>query len=494
MFDFFRKIFSQARSIIGKRAANAAGKPADSPVNQRAGPRPDAALRLAATAWELDFTCTVEATPSAHDRDALERCRMARSGGRKADQFHFPTSPLEWRTASVHVVWDQGNLAQAIGRCPARVPGHSQMLHILLPEYGNRAAVLDRITSSSLSVADLLPLAPRPLGSVAQWSSALRRAAATPQGFPISDLDAVFLSLLPPGIEAGLSPRHPQGAVGALLAAGEGGAVAMNVQVRGDGRVCLSVPPAPSPRGLVVTTWSGDVEGAPLLAPADHGLIYAAGTALRIGGKSYRIDQVDSRRVNVHHEEPAIAAARRRFRFHRTYEFPGDGTERLEEATSWCWSTAKENDFFEVRHFHLDITRTTKGHWEEPIAGPEPAIYAQYDEPVRVDRRFVSVGEFRLPARGRNDLRERAESALHFLFPDEADRCAVGIIQHPDPFGEAVPTMIVPPADSDVASASPDEATLFVIEDSDRDLGVVRALIGNTARFSALLQHAVPKG
>ncbi|RJF77500.1 hypothetical protein D3877_27380 [Azospirillum cavernae] len=451
--------------------------------NGMEGPRPDTALRLAAMAWAKGIPCALAPVPDAHDVDALERCLQTRSGGRHAERLRFPGTDLEERDAPVRITWDHGNLADALNRSPARRRDRPWMLHVLMSRYSLAAEMIAALRSGNALTA-WEPLAPHPLGSVVEWTLALRRVMARPQGLTLEELDTAFSWRLPPGMLAGFDPPHALGPLAAIIEQVDGPSAGLRLWLGKDGRPRLSASP-PTDRGrLAVATLEGALARTSPVDIGDHGLTFTVGTMLRFDGKNYRIGAVQATRLIVHHDEASHPAARCSFQFERHYRLVGPQVLRESSSLDGGPKALRSR-----QHLHSTISRTTIGYVERSIAGRRPERMVILAQPIEIQRRFVSIGWFRLkrPADCSREAMLRilraAQDVLRLLFPALHARCAVVINKLSESATHDIDGSAYLVNDGGVIDECDAWLDLLVIEDSEQDLGVVRALIWNPCQF-----------
>lgn len=293
--------------------------------------------------------------------------------------------------------------------------------------------------------------------------------------------------------------RADWASLGALFALTQTRPPSLRVALGADGEPRYSIPsdsPATPGRFRAVGNESGEPIGH---WPAeDHGLRYAIGQRVWIGGKCHRIRAVDANSVSVHHQESEEKDLRRHYVFARRYRFE-DGA-RYHEGAPQRRGLGDGLDV-EIAHLHAAFRGISDGYWElpadhRPLAGGFP-VYVALESPVDRPHRLQNVAHLRFRQPGLVGDADRAtvaftlcavlQDCLVSLFPPRSARLAVASPQSArfDPGQDEIarfyhrlyPALDAGPTPVDpVADDSAEGLDLYLFEDADHDLGVVRAL------------------
>lgn len=478
-------IWADAPPAVPPPASSGAGEPL---AQVESGTRPDAALRLAMMARRRKIPCAFNADPLVRDADALEQLWRSRPDSFRDPGLQLPDTVFRYRPGLVQIVHSHGNIADALNVPPARSAAEPWMLHILTSpdELPPALAALfpeDGPPPDQAELAPWEPLAPQPLGGVVEWARALRQAMSRPNGLGLNELETVFLNHIPPGVIDGFASSHPLGGAVGMVERVFGPTSGVRLGLTSGGAARLFASPEPPERRPAMICLNASPPYDLPLDIADNGLTYASGTLVRYGGKTFRVGHVGPDRITVSHEEPREPISRREYRFDRSY--------RLDpQAVAWEWGpyrglVARTPDVpVKCGHFHASIERRTERYVEYARNRPDNVIDVALPEPIVVSRRFVSAGWFRFapptpadtPALRRLVL-EQAWAALRLRFPGLAQRCAVivnGVASVSDPTS---PLCVLENPEILHTESTQEHVDLLVVEDSETDLGVVRALI-----------------
>ncbi|MDS4029393.1 MAG: hypothetical protein RKO66_04905 [Candidatus Contendobacter sp.] len=348
----------------------------------------------------------------------------------------------------------------------------------------------------------LRPLAVRPQGTLPEIAAALGAALRTgPDGAGSSrtDITEQFLNRAPVELREAFGVRADWASLGALFALTQTRPLSLRVALGADGEPRYSIPsdsPAAPDRFRVVRNESG--EPIERWSAEDHGLRYAIGQRVWIEGKCHRIRAVDANGVSVHHQESEEKDLRRHYVFARRYRFE-DGA-RYREGTPQRWGLG-DGLAVEIAHLHAAFRGISDGYWElpedrRPLARDFP-VYVALESPVDRPHRLQNVAHLRFRQPGLVGDAELAtvaftlcavlQDCLESLFPPQSARLAVASPQSArfDPEQDEIarfyhrlyPALDPGPTPVDpVADESAQSLDLYLFEDADHDLGVVRAV------------------
>ena len=461
----------------------------------------ETALLLLLLPWQMGFPVAPRAMVERHNADAYEYLKsvLLPQQGQQALLNHAEScQPLAYPVADLPVrvvqIEDVGNLPLALDYATPVADGPEVLLNVVCGRYLLREYYLDCLSGAGGEAGlprHLRPLATRPRGALPQLAAAL--GAALKHGLRAAQIQQEFLDLAPAGL---LPPELARADLSSLtrLFARILGARAPRLHLRREqGEVVFFIAPDwafdPQPRLPVVDEQGRIIATLPL---SDHGLDYAAPQCRLIQGKFHRIKTVGIQ-VRVHHEDDPHSQLRRCVVFHRRYIL---GEPQLPEGSGFIQQWPGEVSL-QVAHWHGRFTGESLGYLEfapdaRPLACEPPAwSYIPFDPPLVRERSWQNVGEFvfRHPALADADARARLaftlsavwQDALPSLFPGQAHRLAVvspqaATLPEPDHDHDHFFHRLYPTWAGEAASVEP-VLRIYLLEDADRDLGVVRALV-----------------
>jgi hypothetical protein len=348
----------------------------------------------------------------------------------------------------------------------------------------------------------LRPLAVRPQGTLPEIAVALSVALRTgPNGVGLSrsDITGQFLNRAPADLREAFSVCAKWANLRALFALTHVRPPSLLVELGADGEPYYSIPfdgsTDPSRFRVVRNEFGEPIER---WSTEDHGLRYAIGQRVWIEGKCHRLKSVTASDVYVHHQESEEKDLRRHYVFTRHYQFE-DGT-RYREGAPQRRHLGDGLDV-EIAHLHAAFRGISDGYWElpedcHPLAQGFP-VYVALESPVDRPHRLQNVAHlhFRQPGLvGDAELTTVAftlcavlQDCLVSLFPSQSARLAVVSPQSDrfDPARDEITCFYhrlypaLDPAstpDDPVPADAPERLDLYLFEDADHDLGVVRAL------------------
>ncbi len=407
------------------------------------------------------------------------------------------TYPVAVPPTPVFLVDDISNLPLALDYGAPVAEVSEVLLNVACGRYLLRDYYLDCLRGAAGEAGlprHLRPLATRPCGTLPQLATAL--GAALRHGLRGKSIQQDFLDRAPAGL---LPPELARANLPSLnrLFTCVWGAHAPLLHSHWDehGEKVFSIAPEYvfnlQPRLPVV-----DEQGQILafLPRSDHGLSYAASQYRLIQNKFHLIKTVGVQ-VRVHHEDDPHGRLRRSYVFHRRYTL---GERQLSEGEGWVQQWAG-NVSLRVTHWQGIFAGETLGFLEfapeaRPLASQPPEwSYTVLEGKNAINREChwqnVACFELRHPALENAEARARLaftfcavwQESLPSLFPGQAYRLAVI-----SPQATALPE---PENDDDRfyrrlypiwrGDSAPDEPVIqvYLLEDTDHDLGVVRAQV-----------------
>lgn len=463
-------------------------------------------------AWQQDFE-VLELDPAGRrDADGLEHLRddlLVQHGHHALLDRCRSHRPVEHGYAAdarwVQQCEDAANLPLALDRNPHFSEGPAALINVVCGSYLLRdyfRACLHGAGHPRHLPTRLRPLAVRPQGALPEIAAALEaalRMGSDRDGLSRADITGQFLNRAPAELREAFGVRADWANLRALFGLTQTRPPLLHVKPGADGEPRYSIPsdsPAAPGRFRVVCNESGEPIGR--WSAEDHGLRYAIGQRVSIGGKCHRIRAVGANGVSVHHQESEEKDLRHHYVFARRYRFE-DGACYREGAPQ----RRRLNDDLdvEIAHLHAAFRGISDGYWElpedrRPLAQGFPA-YAPLETPVDRPHTLQNVAHlrFRQPGLvGDADLATVAftlcavlQDCLESLFPPQSARLAVASPQssHFDPDQDQITQFyrrLYPALDAGPAPADPVAANsvvcldVYLFEDADHDLGVVRAL------------------
>lgn len=477
--------------------------------------------------WQMGFPVAARAAVERYNADTYEclKNRLLPQQAqqallRQADAYQPLAYPVTDPPMPVIQVEDTGNLPLALdyGAPLAEIP--EVLLNVVCGRYLLRDYYLDGLGGAGGDAGlpcHLRPLATRPRGTLPQVVAAL--GAALKQGLCAEHIQQNFLDLAPAGL---LPPELARADLPSLRRLFERvlGTQAPRLQLRrgpaGD-EVFSIAPDYPCDSRLRLPVVDEQGQTIATLPYSDYGLAYAPHQYLLIQGKFHLIKAVGAQ-IRVHHEDDPYSQRRRCYVFHRRYRL---GEPQLPEGSAFTQQGPGEVSL-RVSHQHGCFTGETLGYLEfapdaRPLASeppgwrytplpdgldsspsPAPAEGKTLTPPappntrrLRRDRRWQNIAclELHHPALDTAEARARLaftlcavwQDSLPSLFPGQAHRLAVVSPQ--------VAAGPAPAHDRDrfyrwlypawAGDCAPDEAVLqlYLLEDADHDLGVVRAQV-----------------
>lgn len=477
--------------------------------------------------WRMGFAVAPRAAPEHHNADTCEYLKnvlLPQQGQQALSGFVEQYQPLAYPVADPPIqviqVEDTGNLPLALDRGTPVAEIPEILLNVVCGRYLLRDYYLDCLGGASGETGlphHLRPLATRPRGTLPQLAAAL--GAALKQGLRATQVQQGFLDLAPPGL---LPPELKRADLPSLRRLFERvlGGQAPRVQLRREqGETVFFTAPDhafdPQPRLPVVDEQGRTIAALP---ESDHGLGYAPHQYILIRDKYHLVKTVGAQ-IRVHHEDDPRGWLRRCYVFQRRYVL---GERQLSEGDGFVQQWPGEVSL-RVSHWHGRFTGESLGYLEfapdaRPLASEPPSwsytplddrptpgsfpatgesdivtpsLASQEKRGLRRDRSWQSVAclELRHPALEDPEARARLaftlcavwQDSLPSLFPGQAHRLAVvspqaTALPEPDNDRDRFYRRLYPAWAGGVA---PDEAILqvYLLEDADHDLGVVRAQV-----------------
>lgn len=482
-------------------------------------------------AWQHGFAVTQVGPVDQQDADGHEHLRddlLAPYGHAALRPFaqRHATAPLSEALAT-HVVYqtrDEANLPLALEYHPQFSGAPAGLHHVLCSPYLLRdyfRACLAGAGHPRHLPARLRPLAVRPQGTLPEWMMALGRAlqARPAEGLSRADIEAQFLHQVPVGLREAFAMCADSVRLRALLALTLAQPPLVQVRLGPDGTPRYSIPADPplTPQPFYPVR---NEAGTPIDAwPAEeHGVRYAVGQRRVIQGKWYTIRTVEAETVFVQHQEseektlaaPVVFARRYRFEAGASYQEGRVHQRQLRQGLQVA-----------IGHTHRAFCGFSDGYWElpedhRPLARGVPP-YVALEPALARPHRLQNVAHLWIrqpqlfgeaePAVVALTLCAVLQDCLHSLFPAYSAFLAVVSPQSRpvDPADDEVtqfyhrlyprlegtrpaqesPLQAASPAESAPASdahrdaldpADPERLDLYLFEDADHDLGVVRAL------------------
>lgn len=453
--------------------------------------------------WQMGFLVAPRAAVERHNADTHEYLKsvlLPQQGQaallRYAEAYQPLTYPIADPPIRVIQVEDVGNLPLALDYATPVIEGMEVLLNVVCGRYLLRDYYLDCLSGAGGEAGlarHLRPLATRPRGTLPQLVAAL--VAALKHGLRATQIQQAFLDLAPAGL---LPPELARADWPSLTRLFERvlGAQAPRLQLRREqGETVFFIVPDyrfdPQPR-LPVVDEQGQVIAH--LPRSDHGLDYAAHQYRLIQGKFHLIKTVGVE-VRVHHEDDPHSRLRRCYAFHRRYTL---GEQQLPEGSGFVqhWPGAVS---LQVSHWHGGFTGESLGYLEfapdaRPLASDPPGwSYTALQEggSLRRERSWQNIACFELRHPALEDAEARArlaftlcavwQDALPSLFPGQAHRLAVvspqaATLPEPDHDLDRFYRRLYPVWAGEAAGEEP-ILQIYLLEDADHDLGVVRALV-----------------
>jgi hypothetical protein len=484
----------------------------------------DAPLLLCWLPWDRDFPITYLDPQGRRDQDLVERIP-------KTVATHFSgqrARPRTWMKLSetslgytepenkVAIAEDLFNLAEAVyrnynfdskGKVLVCVAGGNYLLRDFIAELFHAQS-----EGGAYRLADksLLPRVPLARGGLMDLARSLRSVFSSSTGLTRAEVKHFFdrfpfKSLLH---ELGIDPS-PEGLT-RLFTHAFGDSV--EIEEKWIEKECrYTCRPAafkdPKPLRLIESVQAHDTEGEidkvrGGVPPSDYGLCLAKGLYVQLDGRFYQIEKVDPERglVRIKHEEND-RNKRFRYFFNRIY--------RVEKK---IWFEGEPDDVTQgnlplrLVHWHANVFRSTTGYLmvpeslrpldEEADGDQRECAHHKLDPPVSFALRWCNVLEIEITAKGldgKNGSMEKAaftlcallQDSLFSIFPGTCDRVAVVSPQadlgRESEFSSchsvALPLLMYPKYEGNSGDAAKSDAlTIYVIEDGEEDLGVVRSL------------------
>ena len=408
----------------------------------------------------------------------------------------------------VYQIADASNLALALDHNTNFSGAPASLLNVvcgnyLLRDYYRACLYAVRNDPQDLSLL-LRPLAVRPQGTLAELAralgSALQQGEADSGGLSRRAIVEQFLNLVPASLLAHFGVRADWVNLQQLFTLTQNNAPPLGIRLGEDQQPYYSISPrnyTTQPRYYRVCNEAGD-EIAQWPAE-DHGLRYAAGQLVLVGGKFHRVLQVGGGAVRVQHQESESRDLRRCPAFDRRYTLE-DGPQY--EDGKPLRRVLPGNLHLKIVHLHRGFVGESVGYWElnedmQPLRERLPD-YVPLEPVLRRVHKLQNVAYLRIE---QADLVNGADLAvvaftlcavfqdcLVSLFPPQRAKLAVVSPQSTrfDPetqdeaarFYHQLYPAWVPPTTAETPEAVPDTDCLefYLFEDADHDLGVARVL------------------
>lgn len=467
-------------------------------------------------AWQHDFDVVHLDPASHHNEDTLEYLRnhllphSVHSGLMGHGRRHTPVGHLYAAQARlVYQVEDAANLALALDHNTNFSGAPASLLNVVCGNYLLRdyqRACLYAAGNPENLPEQLRPLAVRPQGALSEMAAALGnalQAVASDSGLTRQEIIEQFLHLVPADLLAAIGVRADWVNLQRLFDLTQAQSPHIAVRLGPDEQPCYSISSrhyTTRPRYYPVCNEAGDeIARWPV---EDHGLRYARGQTVLVGGKYHQILAVEAGAIHVRHQESGGSDLRPRYVFNRCYRLePGacyqDGEPLRQRLGTLC---------LEIRHLHRSFTGMSTGYWElleamRPLAEGRLPPYSELEPALHRAHKLQNVGYLRIQQAGLLEegsldvvaftLCAVLQDCLVSLFPSHSARLAVvspqssrchseqdEIIQF---YHQLYPTWadpVEPVETNDPATEEADQSVLefYLFEDADHDLGVVRAL------------------
>ncbi|MFZ7111973.1 MAG: hypothetical protein ACOWYE_09850 [Desulfatiglandales bacterium] len=478
----------------------------------------DLPLLLCWLPFDRDFSVTYYDPDQRFDEDLFERLKNHVS-------FHFSghrAHPEDWmqleRSAFgythsgkiVVVAEDVNNLAAAVYRSYNFDSGSIALVCLASHNYLLRdfmvACFHGQASHSTYRLSDelLQPRVPRACGGLTDLAKSLRSCLSSPRGLSGDEITC-FLQAFPfKGLLDDLKISPSPDGMQRLFEEAFGEECLITVQrIQDETRYICPAPGTGAQEALTLKNTLDQVMGT--VSAGDIGLRMAEDTYIILGQKFHRISKIgpSSGDVMVDHQDDD-SYKRFRYFFDRTYqinEFKWQEDDPIDETRGGLQ--------FKIAHWHVHFTRTTRGYIEvaeglRPLDQNTPEAYRHlihrnFQNPLSYSKRWRNLLEMRIHsvrATGKTDdlgriaftLCALLQDTIFSLTPRVADKVAVMSPQSafsqmqgtaPGEARDSLSALIYPkiePANLKEGKEGPQELVLYILEDADEDLGVIRTL------------------
>lgn len=363
----------------------------------------------------------------------------------------------------------------------------------------------------------LRPLAVRPQGTLPEIAAALASALEAhsgQDGLSRQEIAEQYLNLAPKGLRDAFRLRADWEGLRKLFAIALPNPPRVEVRWGGNGEPRYAIDTAGGQRfALQRSLWVCNEAGERIgfLPAEDQGLCFAKGQLVLVGGKFQRISTVDDQayKISVQHQESEETDIRRHYVFSRRYVFNAGDIYR-EVAPQW--QTLSGDLQVAIEHRHAAFTGISEGYWtlteDRRFPGPNKMpTYVALEPSLQRVHRLQNVAHILIRQPGLFGNAERStvaftlcavlQDCLESLFPQQFRRLAMVSPQssrfasEQDEltrcFHRLYPALEPIKVTLDkTPDEKPDELDLYLFEDADHDLGVVRT-IGDGKGISVLL-------